>query len=131
MHISEIDLLIESDDGPLAFPEPALTETDKAIAAHASAFVGDGATVQTGIGSIPSAIASLLAEGDGSGYGVHSEMFTDGLMRLHRAGKVANRKGQFDGVSVATFAMVPGPVHVAGGQRRGRVPAGRGGQRPM
>ena len=33
LHISEIDLLIESDDGPLAFPEPALTETDKAIAA--------------------------------------------------------------------------------------------------
>jgi acyl-CoA hydrolase len=31
-------------------------------------------------------------------------MFTTGLMRLHEAGKVANRKGQFDGVSVATFA---------------------------
>ena len=31
-------------------------------------------------------------------------MFTDGLMRLHQAGKVTNRKGQFDGVSVATFA---------------------------
>ena len=31
-------------------------------------------------------------------------MFTDGLMRLHEAGKVTNRKGQFDGVSVATFA---------------------------
>ena len=31
-------------------------------------------------------------------------MFTDGLMALHEAGKVTNRKGQFDGVSVATFA---------------------------
>jgi acyl-CoA hydrolase len=32
-------------------------------------------------------------------------MFTDGLMRLHEAGKVTNRKGLFDGVSVATFAL--------------------------
>jgi acyl-CoA hydrolase len=31
-------------------------------------------------------------------------MFTTGLMHLHQSGKVANRKGQFDGVSVATFA---------------------------
>jgi acyl-CoA hydrolase len=49
-------------------------------------------------------IAGMLAEGDGGGYGVHSEMFTTGLMRLHEAGKVSNEKGQFDGVSVATFA---------------------------
>jgi acyl-CoA hydrolase len=32
-------------------------------------------------------------------------MFTDGLMRLHEAGKVSNRKGIFDGVSISTFAM--------------------------
>ena len=58
------------------------------------------------IGSIPNQIASLLAEGDGSGYGLHSEMFTDGCMKLHRAGKVANdRKGQYEGVSVTTFAF--------------------------
>ena len=44
-------------------------------------------------------VAALLAEGDGGDYGVHSEMFTTGLMRLHEAGKVTNRKGQFDGTS--------------------------------
>jgi acyl-CoA hydrolase len=53
---------------------------------------------------VPSTIAGLLADGDGGDYGVHSEMFTNGLMLLHQAGKVTNRKGQFDGVSVATFA---------------------------
>ena len=62
--------------------------------------------MQTGIGSIPSQIASLLAEGDGGDYGLHSEMFTDGCMQLHRAGKITNaRKGQYDGVSVTTFAF--------------------------
>jgi acyl-CoA hydrolase len=105
IHLDEIDVLVESEDGPVAFPEPEPSETDRRIAGHARAYIPDGATLQTGIGTIPSAIARQLAEGDGGGYGVHSEMFTDGLMRLHGAGKVVNRKGQFDGVSVATFAM--------------------------
>jgi acyl-CoA hydrolase len=38
-------------------------------------------------------------------FGIHSEMFTTGLMRLHQAGKVTNKKGnQFDGFSPTTFA---------------------------
>ncbi|TFH19524.1 MAG: 4-hydroxybutyrate CoA-transferase, partial [Myxococcales bacterium] len=41
----------------------------------------------------------------GGDYGVHSEMFTTGLMRLHQAGKVTNRKGLHDGYSVTTFAL--------------------------
>jgi acyl-CoA hydrolase len=101
----EIDLLVRGEDAPVALPEPEPTEIDEAIAGHARAFIPDGATLQTGIGSIPSAIARRLAEEDGGGYGIHTEMFTDGLMHLHRAGKIANRKGQFDGVSVATFAL--------------------------
>ena len=62
----------------------------------------DGATLQTGIGGVPSQIAKLLAEGDGGDYGIHSEMFTTGLMHLHQAGKVTNRKGLYDGFSVST-----------------------------
>ncbi len=106
IHVDEIDLLIESPDGPLALPGVSPGPVHVAIAEHASRYIEDGATVQTGIGVIPSAIATLLAEGSGSGYGVHSEMFTDGLMKLHEAGKVTNAgKNQFDGVSIATFAM--------------------------
>jgi acyl-CoA hydrolase len=105
LHVDEIDVLVPSSAAPLALADPPPTAADRAIAEHARAFIRDGATLQTGIGSIPSTIVTLLAEGDGSGYGVHSEMFTTGLMRLHDAGKVANRKGQFDGVSVTTFAF--------------------------
>ena len=51
-------------------------------------------------------MARILADGGGGDYGVHSEMFTTGLMKLHRAGKVTNRvKGLHDGVSICTFAM--------------------------
>jgi acyl-CoA hydrolase len=105
LHVDQIDIVVESDATPFELPDPKPSEVDEAIAAHARRFVPDGATLQTGIGAIPSAIVGRLADGDGGDYGVHSEMFTNGLMRLHRAGKVTNaRKGLFDGVSVATFA---------------------------
>jgi acyl-CoA hydrolase len=104
LHLDEIDLLVEGDARPLPLEDPPPNNADRAIAGHARALIPAGATLQTGIGSIPSRIVALLAEGEAGDYGVHSEMFTTGLMHLHEAGKVSNRKGQFDGVSVATFA---------------------------
>jgi acyl-CoA hydrolase len=104
LHVDEIDILVESDAAPIVIEDTPATDVDRAIAAHVSGFVPDGATLQTGIGSIPSVVAALLAEGDGGDYGIHSEMFTTGLMQLHESGKVTNRKGQWDGLSVATFA---------------------------
>ena len=104
LHTDQIDVLIESDRAPLPLQDPAPGDAERAIAEHARRYIPDGATLQTGIGAIPSTIAGLLAEGDGGDYGVHSEMLTTGLMQLHEAGKITNRKGQFDGVSVATFA---------------------------
>ncbi len=108
LHIDEIDILVRSTDAPLALPggDAPPSDADKAIARHAVEFIPSGATLQTGIGSIPNQIATLLAEGDGGDYGLHSEMFTDGCMHLHQAGKITNAgKGQYDGVSVTTFAF--------------------------
>jgi acyl-CoA hydrolase len=108
LHVDEIDILVESTDAPLELPggDAPPSEADQAIARHAVGFIGSGATLQVGIGSIPNQIATLLAEGDGGDYGLHSEMFTDGCMHLHQAGKISNaRKGQYDGVSVTTFAF--------------------------
>jgi len=101
-----IDVLVEADGEPYVLEDPVPTETDLAIAGHALQFVTDGCTLQTGIGAVPNVVATTLADGAGGGYGVHSEMFTTGLMRLHQAGKVTNAaKGVFDGVSVTTFAL--------------------------
>ncbi|PTL58338.1 acetyl-CoA hydrolase/transferase family protein [Paraconexibacter algicola] len=105
LHVDEIDVLVAGELGPIALPEAPAGDVDEAIAAHARRFIADGATLQTGIGSIPSAIATRLAQDEGGGYGLHTEMFTDGCMRLHEAGKVTNRKGHLDGVSVTTFAF--------------------------
>jgi acyl-CoA hydrolase len=105
LHVDAIDVLVESEGAPLPLPEAEPGEADRAIAHYATEFIADGATLQTGIGTIPSAIATELANGDGGDYGVHSEMFTNGLMALHESGKVSNaHKGAYDGVSVATFA---------------------------
>ncbi len=105
LHLDEIDVLIESDVDPFVLGDSLATETEVEIARHARAFIRDGCTIQTGIGGVPSMVVTLLAEGTGGDYGVHSEMFTTGLMRLHQAGKVTNRcKGIHTGYSVATFA---------------------------
>lgn len=105
IHVDEADVVIRSDARPFELADPEPTEADVAIATNAAGFIADGATLQTGIGGIPSMVATLLAEGDGGDYGVHSEMFTTGLMRLHEAGKVTNiGKGQHQGYSVTTFA---------------------------
>ena len=106
LHVDEIDILIRSSESPLELPEPEPSDADRAIAEHAVAFIRPGSTLQTGIGSIPSQIATLLADGDGGGYGLHSEMFTDGCMRLIRAVKVIKvGKGIYTFVSVTTFAF--------------------------
>lgn len=105
IHVDEIDVLIESDASPYEIVDPPPSDVERSIARHVQGLVPDGATLQTGIGAVPSVVAALLAEGDGGDYGIHSEMFTTGLMELHRAGKVTNRrKGQYEGVSVCTFA---------------------------
>jgi acyl-CoA hydrolase len=106
VHLDDVDVMIETDRAPMVLPESEPTEIERAIAGHVRELVPDGATLQTGIGGIPGAVASLLADGPGGDYGIHSEMFTTGLMRLHKAGKVSNiHKGSHDGYSVTTFAM--------------------------
>lgn len=104
LHVDQIDVLIETDREPFVIGDAEPSDADRAIAAFVDDFVTVGSTLQTGIGGIPSTVASLLAAGDKGDFGIHSEMFTTGLMKLHQAGKVTNHKGVYDGVSVTTFA---------------------------
>ncbi len=104
--LDAIDVLVESDGTPFALTDAPADAVDEAVAAHALTYVRDGSTLQTGIGAIPNIVATELARGPLGGFGIHSEMFTTGLMQLHEAGKVTNdAKGLFEGVSVTTFAL--------------------------
>jgi acyl-CoA hydrolase len=103
VHVSEVDAVIESDRSVVVVPDFPPTEADRQIGAHVESLVPDGATLQFGIGAIPNIVAQLLANGAKGDFGIHSEMFIEGIMRLHQAGKVTNHKGIFDGFSIATF----------------------------
>ena len=106
LHVDEVDVIVRNDVAPFVLADEAPTDVDRSIAALAAQFVADGCTLQTGIGGVPSTVVAVLAEGKGGDYGIHSEMFTTGLMRLHQAGKVTNaRKGEFRGMSISTFAL--------------------------
>jgi acyl-CoA hydrolase len=106
IHYDLCDVVVESDEPLVELPQPEPTVADERVAELALGYVHERSTIQTGIGAIPSLVAARLATRDGGAYGVHSELFTDGLMALHEAGKVTNaHKGQFEGVSVTTFAL--------------------------
>jgi acyl-CoA hydrolase len=101
-----VDVVVEADGTPYALPPTVPDDIDRAIADMARSFITDGTTLQIGIGAAPDMVAAQLAAGPGGSYGVHSEMFSDGLMLLHQAGKVTNdAKTLFNGVSVTTFAL--------------------------
>ncbi|MFQ5416846.1 MAG: acetyl-CoA hydrolase/transferase family protein [Myxococcota bacterium] len=106
-----VDIVIESDRPLPTLPEPDPSDSDRAIAQHVRRYVHDGSTLQTGIGGVPNMVARLLADGDGGDYGIHSEMFTTGLMHLHEAGVVRNHKGLYDGFSPTTFAFGTALLH--------------------
>jgi acyl-CoA hydrolase len=112
LHVDEVDVIVPGTRAPFVLEDPPPTAVDTAIAEHARAFVTDGCTLQSGIGAVPSTVMALLAAQDGGDYGVHSEMFTTGLMHLHQAGKVTNaHKGTFTGMSITTFALGTQELH--------------------
>lgn len=89
VHESHFDALVEGTmDLPEHKPKP-LTDVEKAIGNHiASNLVEDGATMQMGIGSIPDAV--LAACSNHKNLGVHSEMFSDGVVDLVEKGVITN-----------------------------------------
>src|SRR5579864_325254 len=107
LHVSEVDYVIEGDDAPLAeLPNPPPSEIDHAVARFICAEVDDGACLQIGIGGMPNAVCTLLREAGVKDLGIHTEMLTDGLVDLYRAGLVTGAKKQLDVGKVAfTFAL--------------------------
>jgi acyl-CoA hydrolase len=104
LHVSQV-LGWTEVDRPLVEVVPAVpSEVDHRIAGLVAERVPDGATLQAGIGSIPSALLSGL--GDHSHLGVHTELLSDGLIELVERGVVTGtRKRVAPGKVVATFAL--------------------------
>lgn len=84
IHISEIDSFVYSDDHLFEVPYLEPTAVESAIGGHIAELVEDGATIQTGIGGIPN--AALRALVNHKNLGMHSEMFSDGIIELVQKG---------------------------------------------
>jgi acyl-CoA hydrolase len=107
VHASEVDFVIEGDDSPAPeLPNPTPSEVDAAVGRLIAAEIEDGDCLQIGIGGMPNAVCALLLESGVRDLGVHTEMMTDGLAELYKAGRVTGaRKRLNPGKIVYTFAL--------------------------
>ena len=104
IHLDQMTCIVEKDE-PLIELKPAkIGDLEKKIGGNVAALIPDGATLQLGIGAIPDAV--LLFLGNKKDLGIHSEMFSDGVVFLAEAGVVTNRKKTINpGKFIATFLM--------------------------
>ncbi|WP_085831882.1 acetyl-CoA hydrolase/transferase family protein [Clostridium merdae] len=104
IHVSEIDYIVECNEPILELGAPKITEIEKKIGGYCAELIHDGDTLQLGIGAIPDAVLLFLK--DKKDLGIHTEMFSDGVVELVEAGVINNsKKTLHKGKSVATFLM--------------------------
>jgi acyl-CoA hydrolase len=106
---ADIDVLVPVSCGPPQYPAPPPRAVEDAIAGQIAALVPDGATIQFGIGSMPSAVARrLLGHRD---LGVHTGMISDAVAVLIEAGVVTGARKSVDRGQVVTgFLMGSQPL---------------------
>lgn len=98
VHISDVTYIVEGDNPPigeLGGGGPA-TDVDKAVAKLIVNEIPNGACLQLGIGGMPNAVGSLIAESDLKDLGVHTEMYVDAFVDIAKAGKINGSKKNID-----------------------------------
>ena len=98
IHISQVDYIVEGDNPPIGQlgGGGAATEVDQAVAKLIVEEIPNGACLQLGIGGMPNAVGSLIAESDLKDLGVHTEMYVDAFVDIARAGKINGSKKNID-----------------------------------
>jgi 4-hydroxybutyrate CoA-transferase len=104
IHESRIAAAVYAETPIIELPYTSLTEDELAIGRHISDLVEDGATLQMGIGGIPNAALKFL--GNHRDLGIHTEMFSDGVLPLIEKGVINGRlKKLHTGKIISSFAM--------------------------
>lgn len=104
LHVKDIDLAVTVDAPIPEVARPALGAVESTIGQYVADLVEDGATLQLGIGAIPEAVLAALT--GHRGLGVHSEMFSDGVVDLIERGVITGEhKRSHPGKAVASFVM--------------------------
>lgn len=98
IHISKVEAVVEGDNPALGQLPPAgeATEIDKKVAEMIVAQIPDGACLQLGIGGMPNAVGSLIAQSDLKDLGVHTEMYVDAFVDIAKAGKITGARKNID-----------------------------------
>lgn len=103
VHIDDVTALIESSEPLPTVPEPVIDEKSEAIGKIIADLVPDGATLQIGYGSVPSAVMNNLTTKRQLGF--HTEMLPDNVIELYNSGALDNsQKETYIGKTVTTFA---------------------------
>ena len=98
IHISDVTYIVEGENpriGELGAGGPA-TDVDKTVAKLIVDEIPNGACLQLGIGGMPNAVGSLIAESDLKDLGVHTEMYVDAFVDIAKSGKINGSKKQID-----------------------------------
>ena len=104
LHVTQIGCLVEADTPVIELAPPKIGDVERAIGENVASLVRDGDTLQLGIGAIPDAVLLFLKEKND--LGIHTEMFSDGVVELVEAGVITNKAKTLPrGQSVATFLM--------------------------
>jgi 4-hydroxybutyrate CoA-transferase len=104
VHVSDLDIVVESDAPIIELQPPRIGPVEEAIGRNIAGLVGDGACLQLGIGGIPDAVLHYLHEKND--LGIHTEMFSEGVVDLYDEGVITNaRKTLHRDKMVANFLM--------------------------
>jgi len=90
IHFSKIDYAVPVDYPLAELPPAEIGETNMRIGQHVAGLIEDGSTMQIGIGAIPNAVLHYLS--GKRDLGVHTELFSDGVMQLVQKGVITNEK---------------------------------------
>lgn len=106
IHISQVDMVVEGTNPPIAQMGAAVAgEVDEAVAKLIVEEIPNGACLQLGIGGMPNAVGSMIAQSDLKDLGVHTEMYVDAFVDIAKAGKINGSKKTIDrGRQVFAFA---------------------------
>lgn len=104
VHISKFDYVVEVDEPIPELPHEQPDEQEAAIGRNVAELIEDGATLQMGIGGIPNAVLANL--GNKKNLGIHTEMFSDGVIDLIEKGVINNdMKTLLPGKAAVSFLM--------------------------
>lgn len=104
VHVSQADIIAEADDELVNLPNLPFDDTVRTLSEHILPLIPDGATIQLGLGGISNAVGYGLK--NHNDLGIHTEMLTDSMMDLMKAGNVTNRKKTYmPGKTVTAFAL--------------------------